>query len=153
METLKSTLAQYNAGELITQREDVSKKIRSSLEERAAAFNLLIDDVSITHLSFSKDYASSVERKQIAQQEAERAKFVVMQATQDKKSNIIRAQGEAKSAEMIGEALTENPGFIELRKLEAAREIASTLSNSPNKLYLNSNSLLLDLLGEGSSKK
>lgn len=37
-----------------------------------------------------------------AQQEAERAKYVVLKARQDKKSIIIKAQGEAKSAEMIG---------------------------------------------------
>ena len=36
----------------------------------------------------------------------------------------MRAQGEAKSAELIGEALRQNKGFLELRRLEAAREIA-----------------------------
>ena len=41
-------------------------------------------------------------RTPAAQQEAERAKYVVLKARQDKKSIIIKAQGEAKSAEMIG---------------------------------------------------
>jgi hypothetical protein len=57
-------------------------------------------------------------------QEAERARFIVDKALQEKKSVIIKAQGEAQSAKLIGAAIQDNPGFIQLRKLEAAREIA-----------------------------
>lgn len=59
-------------------------------------------------------------------------------------SIIIRAEGEAKSAELVGESLRKNKGFLELRRLEAAREIASTLSGSQNKIMLDSQSLLLN---------
>lgn len=145
-ETLRSVIAQYKADQLISQREEVSQKIRRGLEERALDFHMLIDDVAITELRFGKEFSQAIENKQIAQQESARAKFVVMKALEDKKSNIIRAQGEAKSAEMIGSAIKQNPGFVELRKLEAAREIASTISNSNNKIFLNSESLLLNLL-------
>lgn len=82
-----------------------------------------------------------------AQQDAERARYVVEKAKQDKKSTVIRAQGEARSAEMIGTAISDNPGFVELRRLEAAREIAATVSASQNRLYLNSDTLLLNLMG------
>ena len=64
---------------------------------------------------------------------------------QDKKSTIIRAQGEAKSAKLIGDAVRDNPGFIELRKLEAARDIASTVSKSNNRVFLDSHSLMLNV--------
>ena len=56
----------------------------------------------------------------------------------------MRAQGEAKSAELIGEALRQNKGFLELRRLEAAREIANILSTSGNRVLLDSQSLLLN---------
>jgi len=46
---------------------------------------------------------------------------------------------------LIGQAIANNPAFITLRKIEAAREIAQTISNSANKVYLNSNDLLLNL--------
>ena len=59
-------------------------------------------------------------------------------------SIIIRAQGEAKSAELVGESLKKNKGFLELRKLEAAREIATTLADSRNKVMLDSDTLLLN---------
>lgn len=58
--------------------------------------------------------------KQIAQQTAQRAAFLVDQAVQEKQSIIIRAQGEAHSAQLIGDAVKANKGFLQLRKLEAA---------------------------------
>uniref|UniRef100_A0A7S0YTZ3 Prohibitin n=2 Tax=Polytomella parva TaxID=51329 RepID=A0A7S0YTZ3_9CHLO len=144
-ETLKSVVAQYNASQLLTQREVVSRDIRRILTERARFFNIILDDVSITNLTFSKEYTNAVEAKQVAQQEAERAKFIVDKALQEKQTFIVKAQGEAQSAKLIGEAIKNNPAFIALRKIEAAREIAGTISNSANKVYLDAGNLLLNV--------
>uniref|UniRef100_A0ACD5XA60 Uncharacterized protein n=1 Tax=Avena sativa TaxID=4498 RepID=A0ACD5XA60_AVESA len=144
-ETLKAVVAQYNASQLITQREAVSREIRKILTDRAKNFNIALDDVSITSLSFGKEFTHAIEAKQVAAQEAERAKFIVEKAEQDKKSAIIRAQGEAKSAELIGQAIANNPAFVALRQIEAAREIAHTISSSHNKVFLDSSDLLLGL--------
>eukprot|EP00210_Caulerpa_lentillifera_P006129 g5856.t1 len=76
-ETLKSVLAQYNASQLLTMREVVSRDIRRILTDRARYFNILLEDVSITQLTFSREYTAAVEAKQVAQQDAERAKFIV----------------------------------------------------------------------------
>ncbi|CAA2960407.1 prohibitin-1, mitochondrial-like [Olea europaea var. sylvestris] len=144
-ETLKAVVAQYNASQLITQREAVSREIRQILTQRAANFNIALDDVSITSLTFGREFTAAIEAKQVAAQEAERAKFVVDKAEQDKRSAIIRAQGEAKSAQLIGEAIANNPAFITLRRIEASREISHTIANSNNKVFLNSDDLLLNL--------
>ena len=56
----------------------------------------------------------------------------------------MRAQGEARSAELIGEAMRNNKGFLQLRRLEAARDIATLLSVSGNKVMLDAQSLLLN---------
>ncbi|KEH30684.1 prohibitin complex protein [Medicago truncatula] len=155
-ETLKSVVAQYNASQLITQREAVSREIRKILTERASQFNIALDDVSITSLTFGREFTAAIEAKQVAAQEAERAKFVVEKAEQDKRSAIIRAQGEATSAQLIGQAIANNPAFIDLRKIEAAREIAVLIANSANKVFLNSEDLLLnlqELTSESSGKK
>lgn len=144
-ETLKSVIAQYNASQLLTMREVVSRDIRRILTQRALFFNIVLDDVSITNLTFSREYTSAVEAKQVAQQDAERAKFIVEKAQQEKQSAIIRAQGEAQSATLIGQAVQQNPAFLTLRKIEAAREIASTVSASANRVYLSADSLLLNL--------
>ena len=92
-----------------------------------------------------KEYTAAVEAKQVAQQDAERSRFIVDRAVQEKKSMVIKAEGEAKSAKLIGDAIKDNPGFIQLRKLEAARDIATTVSKSTNKLYLDAESLLLNV--------
>ncbi|KAB5515820.1 hypothetical protein DKX38_026468 [Salix brachista] len=144
-ETLKTVVAQYNASQLITQREAVSREIRKVLTERASNFHIALDDVSITSLTFGKEFTAAIEAKQVAAQEAERAKFIVEKAEQDKKSAVIRAEGEATSAQLIGQAIANNPAFITLRKIEAAREIAQTISTSANKVFLDSSDLLLNL--------
>ena len=90
----------------------VSRLIRDNLGQRAGRFNIILDDVSLTHVAFSPAFSEAVESKQIAQQTAQRAAFLVDQAVQEKQSIIVRAQGEAKSAELIGEAIKKNKGSV-----------------------------------------
>lgn len=151
-ESAKAIVARYNANELLTKREQVSREVSIDLQRRAAKFNVVLDDVAITHLSFSPEYARAVEAKQVAQQDAEKAKYVVLGAQQEKKTIITRARGEAESAELIGLAVKKNPGFMKLRRIDAARDIADIVAKSGNKVYLNADSLLLNLLGDADEK-
>jgi len=151
-ECAKAVVARYNANELLTKREQVSSDIRRELNRRAHGFNILLEDVAITHLAFSPEYARAVEAKQVAQQDAERAKYIVIGAQQEKKTIITKAKGEAESAELIGNAVKKNPGFIKLRRIDAAKDIADIVSKSGNKIYLNADSLLLNLLGDADEK-
>ncbi|CAM9636353.1 unnamed protein product, partial [Ectocarpus sp. 4 AP-2014] len=127
-EVTKAVVAKYNASELLTKREAVSKNIRDALQKRAGDFGIVMEDTAITHLSFSREYTAAVEAKQVAQQDSERAKYVVEKARQEKMSIVIKAQGEAQSAKLVGDAIKDNPGFIQLRRIDAARDIASTVA-------------------------
>lgn len=115
------------------------------MSERLKDFNIILDDVSIVSLTYGSEFTKAIEQKQIAQQNAERAKFLVLTAIQDKKSTLIKAQGEATSAEFFGKAMSNNPAYIDLKRIEAARDIAKMLGQSRNRVYLDSDSLLLNL--------
>lgn len=136
-EVLKSIVAQFDAAELITQRESVSARIRTDLLKRASEFNIALEDVSITHMTFGKEFTKAVEQKQIAQQDAERSRFIVEKAEQERQANVIRAEGEAESAETISKAVARaGDGLIMIRRIEASKEIAQTLAGNPNVTYL-----------------
>jgi len=152
-ECAKAVVARYNANELLTKRDQVSREISIDLQQRAKNFNIILEDVAITHLSFSPEYARAVEAKQVAQQDAERAKYIVIGAQQEKKTIITKAKGEAESATLIGTAVKRNPGFMKLRRIDAARDIADIVAGSGNKVYLNADSLLLNLLGDSGDDK
>ncbi len=141
-EVLKSVVAQYNADQLLTLREKVSLEIRDSLSKRAKEFDIILDDVSITHLQFSREFAQAIEQKQVAQQNAERSKFIVMIREQEREAAILKAEGDATAAQLVAEAMTKyGSGMIAIRKIEAAQHIMETLRDSGNVTFLSGNSM------------
>lgn len=146
-EELKSIIAQYNADELLTQRDRVSMDLRLAMSTRAEEYGLIFEDVALTHLAFDAQFEQAVELKQVAEQDAERARFDVEKAEFEKEAKIIRAEGDSAAAIMIGATIAEHgQGIIELRKIEAAKEIAHTMSRSRNVAYLpGGNNMLINM--------
>jgi len=147
-EILKAVVAEFNADQLLTQRAKVSFKIKDELTERCKKFQILLDDVAITHLTFSHEFARAIEDKQVASQMAERAKLMVSKAEQEKLAKIIRAEGDAEAAKLVTDALTKSGrGLIELRRIENATTIAETLARGDrgNVTYLPNQNLLLNV--------
>ncbi|OWF42082.1 prohibitin-like [Mizuhopecten yessoensis] len=136
-EVLKAVVAQFDASEMITQREVVSTKVREELTERAHQFGVVLDDISLTHLTFGREFTLAVEMKQVAQQDAERSRYLVEKAEMNREAAVIQAEGDSEGASLLAKAFkSSGEGLIELRKLEAAEEIAYQMSQSRNVTYL-----------------
>lgn len=139
-EVLKAVVAQFDAHEMITQREVVSQRASVALRERAAQFGLLLDDIAITHLNFGREFTEAVEMKQVAQQEAEKARYLVEKAEQMKIAAVTTAEGDAQAAKLLAKAFASaGDGLVELRKIEAAEEIAERMAKNKNVTYLPGN--------------
>jgi prohibitin 1 len=148
-EVLKAVVAQYNAEELLSKRGEVSDRVKEEMMKRARHFHLTLDDVAITHLTFGREFMKAIEAKQVASQEAERQQWVVKRAEQERQAVVTRAEGEAEAAMIITAAMEKSgSGIVEVRRIDAAKEIAGKLANSRNIVYLpnqqngNSNILL-----------
>lgn len=66
---------------------------------------------------------------------------------------VVRAQGEARSAELIGDAIKKSRSYVDLREFENAKNIASILQNGSNKVYLDTQGLGLNITQTESQKK
>jgi len=136
-EVLKAVVAEFDASELITQREIVSQRVSEELTSRASQFGVVLDDISITHLTFGREFTAAVEQKQVAQQDAEKAKFLVEKAEQVKQASIISAEGDTEAAGLLATAFAKaGEGLVELRRIETAEDIATNMAMSRNVVYL-----------------
>merc|ERR1739845_168706 len=90
-----------------------------------------------THLTFGREFTAAAELKQVAQQEAEKARFLVEKAEQFKTASVISAEGDTEAASLLATAFAKaGEGLVELRRIEAAEEIATHMSQSRNVVYL-----------------
>jgi len=136
-EVLKSVVAQYDAAELLSKREEVSQRIKKELVKRAANFYITLDDVAITHLTFGREFMKAIESKQVASQEAERQQWVVKKAEQMRLAVVTRAEGEAEAAAIVTAAMEKTGNaIIEVRRIDTAKEIAAKLAGGRNIVYL-----------------
>ena len=94
---------------------------------------MILDDISITHCTFGREFTQAVELKQVAQQEAEKARFLVEKAEQLKKAAVIAAEGDTEAADLMAKAFGKaGEGLVELRRIETAEAISADLATSRN---------------------
>jgi len=74
---------------------------------------IILEEMLLRNVQFSKEFQQAIENKQIAQQDAQRMKYVLERQELEKKRKIIEAEGEAESLRLKGRALAENPALIQ----------------------------------------
>lgn len=115
-EAFKASTTDYTAAELLTKRAAVKEAAVKRLKERLNPQGIIVDDLSIVNFSFSQGFTQAIEEKQVAQQQAERAKFIAERAKQEAQAEIERAKGQSEAQRLLRE--TANEQTIELRQLE-----------------------------------
>jgi prohibitin 1 len=91
-EVVKAATAQKTASEVLAKRPELKSDIDKALSNRLSRYDILLDDVSITNVRFTQEFNNAIEAKQIAQQQAEQAKFLVEKAQSEAQANQIKQQ-------------------------------------------------------------
>jgi prohibitin 1 len=91
-EVVKAATAQKTASEILSKRAELKRDIDQALSNRLKRYDVVLDDVSIVNVSFTPEFNKAIEAKQIAQQQAEQAKFLVEKARSESEANRVKQE-------------------------------------------------------------
>jgi prohibitin 2 len=91
----------------------IQSEIEKKLSESLGKSYITCEEVLLRNVQFSRDFQQAIENKQIAQQDAQRMKYVLEKQEMEKTRKIIEATGEAESLRLKGKALADNPLLIQ----------------------------------------
>lgn len=123
-ESVKASVAKFNAEELITKRETAKGVIADAIRKTLSARDILVETVFITDFKFSEAFANQIESKVVAYQkfltEQNNLKAVqvianqtVVQAEAQARANIAKANGESQAIEIINQQLKQSPSYLQ----------------------------------------
>jgi regulator of protease activity HflC (stomatin/prohibitin superfamily) len=132
---IRDTAAQYGVEEIVSsKRAELEQKISQELTRRLAENNLLLSDFVLRDIHFSTEYAAAVEQKQIAEQQAQQAFFVVEQRKQEAEQARVTAQGQADAAIIAAEGRARSTVLQAEAEAEALALVSRVLQNNPDLL-------------------
>ena len=106
-ESFKSGTAKYSAENLITSRAEVKEKILEVVKERLEPYGIIVSDLNIVNLDFSKAFNDAIEAKAVAQKEVEKAKQELEKTKVEAEKKIAEAQAEAEAQRLQQQTLTD----------------------------------------------
>ncbi len=114
---IRDAVSQFGVEELVsTKRAELEATIREEIQTGLNANNIIMSDFLLRNIRFSDEYAAAVEQKQIAEQQAQQAKFVVEQKRQEAEQARQVAQGQADAAVIAAQ------GAADARLIQAEAE-------------------------------
>jgi prohibitin 2 len=123
-ESVKASVAKFNAEELITKRETAKGVIADAIRNTLSHRDIVVETVFITDFKFSQAFADQIEQKVVAFQKflTEQnnlraiqviANQTVVQAQAQARANIAKANGESQAIRIINEQLRQNPQYLQ----------------------------------------
>ncbi len=117
--TMRNVVGEVELDDLLSKRNTISEKIQTIVDEASDPWGIKVDNVELKDVSLPED----MERTIAKQAEAER----------ERRSVIIKAEGEVAAAENMAKAagmLAAQPGALHLRTLQSINDISSDQSNT-----------------------
>ncbi|MEW6567618.1 MAG: SPFH domain-containing protein [Chloroflexota bacterium] len=132
---IRDEASQYGVEEIVSlRRQELIEGIREKLEEKLRENGLILVDFVLRNITFSPEYAASVEQKQIAEQQAQQAAFVVEQRRQEAEQARQVARGQADAAVIAAEGRAEARLIEAEAEAQALQMIAKALQGNPDLL-------------------
>jgi len=116
--SLKDSIGQYVADDLVNKREAVKKAAELEIRNALTAKKVNVTGLNITNLDFDDAYEKAVEDKVIASQRAIEAKNKSVQVSEESKQVVMRAQAEAESMKIRAQALSQNKALVEYEAVQ-----------------------------------
>ncbi|HWR65659.1 MAG TPA: prohibitin family protein [Bellilinea sp.] len=132
---IRDAVSQYGVEEVYsTRRLDMTNQVRDQMEVKLGENGLLLVDFVLRNITFSPEYAASIEQKQIAEQLAQQAKFVVEQKRQEAEQARQVAQGRADAAVIDARGVAEARIIEAEAEAEALAVISAIIRDNPDML-------------------
>ncbi|MEN4011270.1 MAG: prohibitin family protein [Chloroflexota bacterium] len=132
---IRDAVSQFGVEEVYsTQRDQMSRIVFQSLAEKLGENGLRMVDFVLRNITFSPEYAASIEQKQIAEQQAQQARFVVEQRRQEAEQARQVAQGRADAVVIEAKAQAESRLIQADAEAKALEVIASSIKDNPDLL-------------------
>ena len=113
-EALKEVAALQSAEQIVKNREQI-KTQALEITRRKVGSLLVIEDIVVQNIALTRELEHAIEAKMVQEQEAAKSKYFQQRAQIDADTAVIQAKGEAESIRIRGQALKENPAFVDLK--------------------------------------
>ena len=112
-ECIKSVTSRYTAEELITKRTEVSEEMKNFLQKKLSEKYILVDSFNIINFDFTDAFNTAIEEKQIAEQNALKAKYDLERIKTEAEQAVTKAKGEAEAMKIKNEQISQNIIYLE----------------------------------------
>jgi prohibitin 2 len=113
-EALKEVAALQSAEQIVKNREQIKTRALEIARKKVGTL-LVVEDIVIQNIALTKELENAIEAKMVQEQEAAKSKYLQDRAQIDADTAVIQAKGEAESIVIRGQALKDNPAFVDLK--------------------------------------